>query len=401
MNETIEKRKGFIINVAYIALLLGLAYVFLKYLFWLVAPFLFAFLFAVILQRPLRAIDKKTHKKGHGIISVLLVVLSICIVVVPVAFIIASVIDKITDFVSYIMAQLNDIPTFLANAQAWLLDTLSFLPKGIYDSVSDTIVEAFTKLTTTQTPDATAQAVDQLQSTVPQSSTSGIDISSITGGISSGLVSVFSVVKNVPSILISVVIAIIAWIFFTKDYDYVVGFIKHQLPEGKKNILVELKQVFNKTIVTMFKAYGIIMCITFLELFLGFFVMTKLGIMKNDYYILIAVATAIFDILPIAGSGGVLIPWTIVSAAMGNYKQAVGLMILYGIMTIVRQYIEPKIVGSSLGVHPLVTLMGLYFGLKLFGFMGMIMVPLAIMTLKAFNDSGRISIWKINSSPRN
>jgi predicted PurR-regulated permease PerM len=79
---------------------------------------------------------------------------------------------------------------------------------------------------------------------------------------------------------------------------------------------------------------------------------------------------------------------------MGNYKQAIGLIILYVVITVIRQYIEPKIVGSSLGVHPLVTLMGLYFGLKLFGFIGMFVVPISVMTLKAFNDAGRIHLWE-------
>lgn len=115
--------------------------------------------------------------------------------------------------------------------------------------------------------------------------------------------------------------------------------------------------------------------------------------MTNNYFVLIAAATAIFDILPVAGSGGVLIPWALFSLISGNYKQAIGLAIMYVVILIIRQYIEPKIVGTSLGVHPIVTLMGLYFGLKLFGFIGMFLVPLCIMTLKAFNDTGRIQLW--------
>lgn len=400
MNETIEKRREFLINIAYVIVVLGLAYVFLKYLFWLVAPFLFAFFFAVLLQKPLRFLDKKTKNKCHSALSVLLVILCICIFVVPLSFILAGIIDKISEFGAYLMDQLNDIPTLLNNVKAWLLDFLSFLPKGIYDSVTDTIVDTFAKLNTTGAPDMLNNMAGT-EAAPNASSGIGIDLGSISSGITSGITSVFSFVKNVPSILISVVIGVIAWIFFTKDYRYIVRFIQRQLPEGKKNILVELKQVFNKTILTMFKAYGIIMCITFLELFLGFFIMSKTGIMNNEYYVLIAVATAIFDILPVAGSGGVLIPWALFSLATGNYKQAIGLMILYGIITVIRQYIEPKIVGSSLGVHPIVTLMGLYLGLKLFGFIGMILVPLTIMTLKAFNDSGRITIWKTSANSRN
>ena len=223
---------------------------------------------------------------------------------------------------------------------------------------------------------------------------SGFDISSIKGTLTSGISGVYGVVKNIPSILIGIVIGIIAWIFFTKDYNYIVRFIQNQLPEGKKNVLFEIKQVFSKTIFKMARAYGLILLITFFELFLGFSLLSLLGIMKNSYYVLIAALIAIFDILPVAGSGGVLVPWAIISLVMGNYKQAIGLIIIYILITLIRQYIEPKIVGDTLGVHPLVTLMGLYVGLKLFGVMGMFIVPLTVMTLKAFNDTGRIQLWK-------
>lgn len=87
---------------------------------------------------------------------------------------------------------------------------------------------------------------------------------------------------------------------------------------------------------------------------------------------------------------------------MGNTAQAIGLIVIYVIITVVRQYIEPKIVGDSLGVNPLITLAGLYFGLKLFGVLGMFIVPILIMTIKAFNDTGRISLWKtMNPIPIN
>lgn len=109
--------------------------------------------------------------------------------------------------------------------------------------------------------------------------------------------------------------------------------------------------------------------------------------------VVIAIGIAIFDILPVAGSGGILIPWALISLLLGNTKQGIGLLVLYVAITVIRQYIEPKIVGQTLGVNPLVTLMGLYFGLKIFGFIGMFLVPLAVMTVKAFNDTGRIHLY--------
>ncbi|MBR1762622.1 MAG: sporulation integral membrane protein YtvI [Eubacterium sp.] len=376
MPQKVEKRRDFLINLLFFAAIIALIYVFFKYLFWVTAPFLLTFFLAVLLQKPIRKIDKKTNKKGHTFFSILFVFLTTLVVLIPLILIISEIIAKLSDFVKYFTEQLNDLPTFLSTLENDILSIAKFLPDSIYKSFSDAVTNVFDSL------------LDNSTSSV------GVSLSSIRGTLTSGLSGVYGVVKNIPSILIGIVIGIIAWIFFTKDYNRIVHFIQMQLPEGKKNILYEAKQVFSKTILKMARAYGLIMLITFFELFLGFSLLSLLGIMKNGYYILIAALIAIFDILPVAGSGGILVPWALVSLVMGNYKQAIGLVIIYVVITIIRQYIEPKIVGDTLGVHPLVTLMGLYFGLKLFGFMGMFIVPLSVMTLKAFNDTGRIQLWK-------
>ena len=383
MNPKVEKRRDFLINLLYLAAILGLAYVFFKYLFWMAAPFLLTFFFAMLLQRPLRWLDKKTEKKAHTFWSIALVVLSVMIIIIPLVLIFIGIGNKISDFVSYLVAQLDDIPTFLATLEKEILDLLKHLPSGLYKTLSNTVTESFTKL---------------IQG--GESATSAINVDTIKSGLSTGISGMYSVVKNIPSVLIGIVIGLVAWIFFTKDYDKIVRFIQRQMPKDKKNTLVEFKQVFYKTILTMFRAYGLIMCITFGELLLGFSILSMLGIMKNGYFALIAAGIAIFDILPVAGSGGILMPWAIVCLVTGNYKQTIGLIIIYVVITVIRQYIEPKIVGTSLGVNPIVTLMGLYFGLKLFGFIGMFVVPITIMTLKALNDNGRISIWKTSENER-
>lgn len=377
MNDKVEKRFSFLVNIAFIGVILALAYVFLKYLLWVVAPFLLAFFVAMILQKPLRRLDKKTNKKAHSFWSILLIIITLLIIIGPISILITAFANRISEFVAYLSNQLSDLPTFLATMENEILDFLKFLPDKLYATVSTSIKENFTSW---------IEGSD--------SASLAIDFSTLKSGITTGVSGVFTIVKNIPSALISIVIGIVACVLFTKDYDYIVRFIQKQLPESKKNSLVEFKKVFYKTILTMFKAYGLIMCITFLELFLGFSILSMLGILNNSYYVLIAIGTAIFDILPIAGSGGVLIPWAIFALFSGNYKLAIGIIIIYAAISVIRQYIEPKIVGSSLGVHPLLTLMGLYFGLKLFGFIGMLIVPLTIMTLKALNDNGRIHLWK-------
>lgn len=381
MPDKVEKRREFLINLAFLIAIVGIAFIFLKYAFWIIAPFLFAFLGAIILQKPLRLIDKKTNKKFHTFWSILLVVLSICVVIVPLGFAISTLMNKLVDFFKYLFSLLSDLPTLLTSFEAKLLDFGDFLPEKIYATYESTLSGWFDKLLENST-----------------SSDLSLDFEAIKSGLSTGVSGVVSVVKNIPSALIAIVISIIAWIFMTKDYDLIVKFIQLQLPEEKKNLPVEIKQIFSKNVLKILKAYGLIMCITFLELFVGFSILKFAGIMTNKYFVWIAIGTAIFDILPVAGSGGVLIPWILFSLIDGNYKQAIGLLVIYAVITVIRQYIEPRIVGGTLGVHPLVTLSGMYIGLKLFGFIGIFAIPILVVMLKAFNDAGRLQLWKTSAN---
>lgn len=382
MNPGVKKRRDAIINIAFIAMVIALIFVFFKYIFATVAPFLLAFFFAIILQRPLRWLDKKTNNKCHPLWSILLVFLCAAIILGPVVTIIALIGKEISNFISYLGTQLNDLPTFLATLQEDILKIIKFLPDNIYTSVSDNVNDFFSK------------AIDHFDLSLLN-----IDMKSITTGVTSSLSGIYGVVKNIPSALVAVIIGIVATIFFTKDYTDIVGFIKLQLPEKHKNILSEIKQIFSKTVLKMLKAYTLIMFITFCELLLGFTILNLIGVMDNSYIAIIAAVIAIFDILPVAGTGGVLIPWAIVSLVLGDTGEAIGIIVIYVTISVIRQYLEPKIVGTSLGVHPLVTLAGLYFGAKCFGFLGMFIVPICVMTLKALNDAGRIHIY--NSPQRN
>ena len=323
MNEKVAKRRDALINLAYAAVIFGLLFLFFRYCFWVAAPFLLTFLFAVINQRPLRWLDKKTHHKCHGLWSVLLVLLTILIILVPVGLLIQKLFQEIGSFISYVGDQMNDLPGFLTTLQKNVLHFLQFLPDGIYASVSTSVTDFFNNL---------IQDFDL--------SKIGLDLETVKSGISNGVSGVVNVVKSLPSALLAVVIGIIAWILFTKDYDKVVHFIKLQLPAKHKNLLSETKQLFSKTIVKMLRAYALIMFITFCELFLGFTIMNTIGVMHNAYAVVIAIGIAIFDILPVAGSGGILIPWALISLLLGNTKQGIGLLVLYVVITVIRQYID-------------------------------------------------------------
>jgi predicted PurR-regulated permease PerM len=133
----------------------------------------------------------------------------------------------------------------------------------------------------------------------------------------------------------------------------------------------------------MLCSYIVISAVCFCELLIGFLI---IGI--NDA-VLIALIIAVFDVLPILGSGAILIPWGIISILAGAPMTGVGLIVLWGIILIVKQIIEPKIVGSQIGLHPLVTIASLYIGLQLMGGLGLIVAPLYIITYQKFQEAIR------------
>ena len=109
---------------------------------------------------------------------------------------------------------------------------------------------------------------------------------------------------------------------------------------------------------------------------------------------MVAAIIAVLDILPFIGSGLVLIPWALISLLTGNLHMGIGLFIVYGIVTVIRNIIEPKIVGEQIGLHPLVTLTAMYLGLNLFGFVGFILAPITVLFLIHLNQTGYIRLWK-------
>ena len=103
------------------------------------------------------------------------------------------------------------------------------------------------------------------------------------------------------------------------------------------------------------------------------------------------------DAVPVLGTGTILIPWAIISFIMGNIGLGIGLIVLYGVITVIRQIIEPKLVAANLGLPPIVTIMCMYIGLQLFSVVGIFIMPLLVTMVKLLNDRGILHIWKTKS----
>jgi len=185
-----------------------------------------------------------------------------------------------------------------------------------------------------------------------------------------GLVS--DIISFVPSIFISTVIMIIATFFFVVDYDKINEFFDAKAPQKWRDNINAVKYYIRNTLLVVIRSYAIIMLLTFSELSIMF---TVCGV---KYPLVIATIIAIFDIMPVLGTGGIMFPWAIICVILGNYTLAIELVIMYVIVTVVRNYVEPKVVGEQLGLHPLVTLISMFIGLRLFGFLGLFGMPIGI-----------------------
>ena len=161
-----------------------------------------------------------------------------------------------------------------------------------------------------------------------------------------------------------------------------VQFLLRLLPSKLQPVLLRCKQHLCGTLLRMLKAYLILLLITFLQLFLGFF------LLDIEQPLLWATVLALLDFLPFIGTGLILIPWGIFELLTGRGALGAGLLILFAILTLVHNLMEPKLVSSSIGLHPLATLLAMYAGLRFFGFSGLLLAPVAVLFLRFLQEEG-------------
>lgn len=203
----------------------------------------------------------------------------------------------------------------------------------------------------------------------------------IVGGVS-------SLASSLPAFLIRILLMIISTFFIAMDYDKLMGFIFRQFNPRTKEVVLQIKNYVIGTLFVVVRSYGIIMTITFIEISIG------LSIINIPNAIAIAGLIALFDILPVLGTGGIMIPWITFSFIQGNLRLGISLLILYGFVTVVRNILEPKIVGSQLGLHPVLALMSMFVGVSLFGVVGLFGFPITLSLLKHLNETNTIKLFK-------
>ena len=193
------------------------------------------------------------------------------------------------------------------------------------------------------------------------------------------------IISAVPGAVVGFVVFLISSYFISSDRVRIHEALKRIMPHRITEIVTELKNSLSSAVIAYFRAQLILMCITFVELFVWF------SILKVEYALLMAALIAIFDAFPILGAGAFLVPWAVISLFTANYRMAIFLVVIYGVHIALRQFLEPKLVSSQIGLHPLLTIMSMYIGLKVLGFFGLIIGPALLIIINNLAKAGFFS----------
>lgn len=354
MNEQ-TKYKSFLLKTGYWASIFLLALLFIRYLLKPLLPFLIALAVSMILQPLIRKLSEKL-KIRRKVLSIILVLLIYLLLIGILAGILIGLATALVRWASGLPDYFTDfiIPWIERNGNRLLHLAARISPE--YETTIDQLL-----------PDI---------------------VGTISGAVVSFSKSVVSWASSVgtrlPGAFLTAVICVIATVFLSSDYDNVTGKLFSVFPEKAQTILLFGRRAFGTIIGNYAKSYLLILLITFSEMAVG------LLIIGYENALLYAFGVAIFDILPIVGSGMVLVPWIIITFIQGLVGRGIGLTILWLIIVTARQIIEPKIVGKQVGMHPLLTLLSMWTGLKLAGGAGLFVFPISILILKELKEDGLI-----------
>ena len=356
---TYEKKHKFLTDFFYYGIIL-VGLLFLAKCAWkYLTPFVIAFVVAFSLKPLVNRVN--VYLKIKRSVAAILVVAAFYIVVVAVLSLTG------VQIVFFIRNMVYTLPDYYTNE--------------VVPVISD-ILHNIQKFMTTIDPGFSAMAEDYI---------TGI-IADMGSWVSSFSVSMLSKISTalaaVPGLFIKTLITIIASFFISVDYYEITLFIAKQMDTKWISLMYDAEEYAKTALVQYIKSYSLILFITFSEITVGLWL---LGIKRP---VIISLLISVFDILPAVGTGGIIIPWGIIALIMGDIPLGIGMLALYLIVTVVRNTIEPKIVGEQVGLHPVATLMSMFLGSKIMGIVGLFGFPIGLVILKKLNDSGKIKLFK-------
>ncbi len=349
----LDKQKKFLISFAFYGILAAGVLLAIRYLLPPLMPFVIGFLVALLLRRPAVWLRKNLPEKLPAKFPAIIMTAAVYILAISVLFLVGvqvwsamgSALPKLPDLV------LNQFLPFVTNTVEILRQLLIQL-----DFVAEAQIDAWLS-------DFSSSIVTMITSF----STSAVKWLS---GIAAGM----------PKIILRVVLTVISTFYFSVDFDRITGFLLKYLPEKATRTLDSLKEKAIHSLKIFTRSYILVFLLTFGELSIGF------AILQLPYPALLGILVAIVDILPVLGTGLILLPWSLICLIIGKYFLGFGLLILYILITVIRNIVEPKLVGEQIGLHPLLTLMSMFVGLQVFGLIGLFLFPVTLSILVQFRN---------------
>lgn len=332
---------------AYIGIGIISAFLFIKFLLPSVLPFLIAYIISMFLRPAIDKICFRTHlpKKTVAFFCVFF----IFTVVFTLTFIfLAKTASELKELFSSLG---GDIEGIVENIFG-VAERLPFLSKFENEEVASKLQETITSLI--------SGAVNSLCQKIPNVA--------------------LAFVSSLPAALLFIITLILSSFYLGSDISSINAFIIKLLPQNAREKVLKSKGKLMCAAVKYVRAYFIILTITFIQLLVGFL------ILKIPYAVTLSALIALIDILPVLGVGTVLVPWAVVLLIIKDTYTALGLLIIFGVIWVIRQITEPKIVGQSVGLSPLITLFAMYCGFKLIGFAGLFLFPILAVIIKNVID---------------
>ena len=325
-------------------------------LFSLLAPFVFALVVAWLFHPLVRWLQRKLSI-SRKVLSLILLILSFCVIGGVLYGLVRLALGQARSLLENWQVLVDEVLAGVDSVTAWLNRLGRFLPAGV--------------LTTGE--DLAQRLVKWLQS---------LDLS---GRIAALAGRAPSLVSGVSSFAVASVVFVMASYFITSDYPRLRFLLTDQVPADTRAFCGTVKKIFMEAFGGYLKSQLLLSLGVFLILAVGFFVTGQ------PYGLLLAAGLAVLDFIPIVGAGTIMVPWAVIDLITGKWQEAVGLLVIWGLIVLFRRVAEPKILGNQTGLSPILSLVGIYVGMKLGGVFGMIVGPLTLLVLI---NLGKLGIFR-------
>jgi len=323
-------------------------YIVIKFLLPFIAPFVFGYLFSLLLSPFVNFLEKK-FKAGRGLATAFVMIVFILIVGFIINLIAVNVSRQAQAFAEALPEYARQTNEAVLNFETRFNRFFELMPQNLR-SFFNTAMENF------------EEGATNFMSSALQMGGGGL-------------------IRTIPAALIGTLIWLVSSFFFTKDRYVIKNFMQKKTPDSVADGFEVSKEKMGEALKGYVKAQLTIMSIIAVIATAGLFAM------RYPYALLVGIIIAFVDALPLFGSGLIIIPWAIISAISGDMTRMVSLLALYLAIILARQLLEPKILGNRLGVHPILMLLSIYVGLRLFGVLGIIAGPISVvMAVGMFSD---------------